>query len=167
MESHVAGSFSPPAAGVRVGVVEGDDLKFQAAFNIDLKPIPEIRIKLGQGITGYCASRGEAIIADDLVGNVFFILSLGIGGLCAAMGYGIGKNDPEGWFENSPTGGSDEAVVAGLDLRVQRQQRLAGVQRLQRHTTGELGLGNERQKRRIDFGKTAMTAIKQLITAIR
>jgi class 3 adenylate cyclase/putative methionine-R-sulfoxide reductase with GAF domain len=53
-------------------LVEGDDLKFQAAFNIDLKPIPEIRIKLGQGIAGYCASRGEAIIADDVRNNPHF-----------------------------------------------------------------------------------------------
>ncbi|KAL3765307.1 hypothetical protein ACHAW5_006092 [Stephanodiscus triporus] len=72
-------------------------------------------IEAGKNVITLFKNRGwEAIIADDLVGNVFFILSLCIGGLCAAMGYGIGKNDPEGWFENSPTGGSDEAVVAGL-----------------------------------------------------
>jgi hypothetical protein len=72
-------------------------------------------IEAGKNVISLFKNRGwEAIIADDLVGNVFFILSLCIGGLCAAMGYGIGKNDPEGWFVNSPTGGSDEAVVAGL-----------------------------------------------------
>ncbi|NPU84561.1 MAG: GAF domain-containing protein [Syntrophaceae bacterium] len=53
-------------------LVEGDDLRFQAAFNIDLKSIPEIRIKLGQGIAGYCASRGEAIISEDVRSNPHF-----------------------------------------------------------------------------------------------
>lgn len=53
-------------------LVEGDDLRFQAAFNTDLQTVPDIRIKLGQGIAGYCASRGEAILAEDVRSNPHF-----------------------------------------------------------------------------------------------
>lgn len=53
-------------------LVEGDDLRFQTAFNVDIDSIPDIRIKLGQGIAGYCASRGEAIIVEDVRSNPHF-----------------------------------------------------------------------------------------------
>jgi class 3 adenylate cyclase/putative methionine-R-sulfoxide reductase with GAF domain len=53
-------------------LVEGDDLRFQAAFNTDLQTVPDIRIKLGQGIAGYCASRGEAILVEDVQNNPHF-----------------------------------------------------------------------------------------------
>ena len=61
-------------------------------------------IEAGKNVMTLFRNRGwEAIIADDLVGNVFFILSMCVGGLCAAIGYFIGSNPPDGWFENSPS----------------------------------------------------------------
>jgi len=72
-------------------------------------------IEAGRNVITLFKNRGwEAIIADDLVGNVFFILSLCVGGLCAAIGYGIGESDPQGWFENSPAPDYDSSIVAGL-----------------------------------------------------
>ena len=72
-------------------------------------------IEAGKNVITLFKNRGwEAIIADDLVGNVFFILSLCVGGLCAAVGYGLGSTDPWGWFENSPAQGYDGSIVAGL-----------------------------------------------------
>lgn len=78
-------------------------------------------IEAGKNVMTLFRNRGwEAIIADDLVGNVFFILSLCVGGLCSAAGYGIGIKSPEGWFENSPaesafgTSEADSAVCAFL-----------------------------------------------------
>jgi hypothetical protein len=73
-------------------------------------------IEAGKSVMTLFKNRGwEAIIADDLVGNVFFILALIIGGLCAAIGYGIGANPPGDWFANSPMGeGGDAPIVAFL-----------------------------------------------------
>ncbi len=73
-------------------------------------------IEAGKSVMTLFKNRGwEAIIADDIVGTVFFILSLFVGGLCSVIGYGIGSNPPEGWFTNSPMGeGNDAAIVAGL-----------------------------------------------------
>ncbi len=34
--------------------------------------------------------------------------------MCAAIGYGIGESDPQGWFENSPAPDYDSSIVAGL-----------------------------------------------------
>lgn len=70
-------------------------------------------IEAGKNVLSLFKNRGwEAIIADDLVANVFFFLSLCIGGICAAIGYAIGENPPDGWFDNAP--GSVSATCAGL-----------------------------------------------------
>ena len=70
-------------------------------------------IEAGKNVFSLFKNRGwEAIIADDLVANVFFFLSLCIGGICAAIGYAIGENPPDGWFDNAPGGVS--ATCAGL-----------------------------------------------------
>jgi len=53
-------------------LVEGDELKFQAAFNVDIESLPEIRVKLGQGIAGYCASRGETVVTEDVRSHPHF-----------------------------------------------------------------------------------------------
>lgn len=73
-------------------------------------------IEAGKNVITLFKNRGwEAIIADDLVGNVFFFLSLVIGGICAGIGYGaFNENSPEGWFENSPNPESVSAACAGL-----------------------------------------------------
>jgi class 3 adenylate cyclase/putative methionine-R-sulfoxide reductase with GAF domain len=47
-------------------LVEGEELKLQTAFNVETGGLPEIRLLLGQGIAGYCASRGETILAEDV-----------------------------------------------------------------------------------------------------
>ena len=72
-------------------------------------------LEAGKSVMTLFKNRGwEAIIADDLVGNVFFILSLIIGGLCAAIGYGIGVNPPGDWFANSPWGVDDNAAIVAF-----------------------------------------------------
>ncbi len=45
---------------------DGDELKFELAFNIDVAVLKQFRIKLGQGIAGYAAARGETILAPDV-----------------------------------------------------------------------------------------------------
>lgn len=72
-------------------------------------------IEAGKNVFTLFKNRGwEAIIADDLVSNVFFFLSLCVGGLCAAVGYAFNEDQPEGWFDNSPNPGSVSATCAGL-----------------------------------------------------
>eukprot|EP00584_Thalassiosira_punctigera_P006265 CAMPEP_0172529190 /NCGR_PEP_ID=MMETSP1067-20121228/3331_1 /TAXON_ID=265564 ORGANISM="Thalassiosira punctigera, Strain Tpunct2005C2" /NCGR_SAMPLE_ID=MMETSP1067 /ASSEMBLY_ACC=CAM_ASM_000444 /LENGTH=499 /DNA_ID=CAMNT_0013313195 /DNA_START=127 /DNA_END=1626 /DNA_ORIENTATION=- len=72
-------------------------------------------IEAGKNVFALFKNRGwEAIIADDLVGNVFFFLSLCIGGICAAIGLAFNEKSPEGWFDNSPNPGSISSTCAGL-----------------------------------------------------
>ena len=73
-------------------------------------------IEAGKNVITLFKNRGwEAIIADDLVGNVFFFLSLVIGGICAGIGYGsFNADSPEGWFDNSPSPETVSATCAGL-----------------------------------------------------
>ncbi|KAL7536103.1 hypothetical protein ACHAXR_006920, partial [Thalassiosira sp. AJA248-18] len=72
-------------------------------------------LEAGKNVFTLFKNRGwEAIIADDLVSNVFFFLSLCIGGICAAIGYAFDENSPEGWFDNSPNPTSVSATCAGL-----------------------------------------------------
>lgn len=86
-------------------------------------------IEAGKNVFALFKNRGwEAIVADDLIGNVFFFLSLCVGGICAAVGYaGFGydadkdESRPDGWFDASTPGdvGATCAVlgfVAGLVL---------------------------------------------------
>ncbi|MGD8946655.1 MAG: GAF domain-containing protein, partial [Desulfobacterales bacterium] len=42
-----------------------DELEIAVAFNIKIKSMKKFRLKLGQGIAGYVAARGEAIIVND------------------------------------------------------------------------------------------------------
>ena len=49
-------------------LVDGNELDFAVAFNIKLeflKNLKELRLKMGQGIAGYVAARGEAVIIND------------------------------------------------------------------------------------------------------
>lgn len=58
-------------------------------------------LEAGKNVFTLFKNRGwEAIIADDLVGNVFFILSLCVGGICSAIGYGAFNGDQD-LFANS------------------------------------------------------------------
>ena len=49
-------------------LVDGNELDFAVAFNIKLeflKDLKELRLKMGQGIAGYVAARGESVIIND------------------------------------------------------------------------------------------------------
>ena len=71
-------------------------------------------LEAGKNVFTLFKNRGwEAIIADDLVSYVFFFLSLCVGGLCAAIGYGIGEGQKD-WFIDSPDPSSASAACAGL-----------------------------------------------------
>jgi len=45
--------------------LEGNELEIAVAFNIKIKSMKKFRLKLGQGIAGYVAARGEAITVND------------------------------------------------------------------------------------------------------
>jgi class 3 adenylate cyclase/putative methionine-R-sulfoxide reductase with GAF domain len=45
--------------------LESDELEIAVAFNVKIKSIKKFRLKLGQGIAGYVAARGESIIVND------------------------------------------------------------------------------------------------------
>ncbi|MCP4622821.1 MAG: GAF domain-containing protein [bacterium] len=45
--------------------LEENELEIAVAFNIKIKAMNKFRLKLGQGIAGYVAARGEAIIVND------------------------------------------------------------------------------------------------------
>jgi len=70
----------------------------------------------GKNVFTLFKNRGwEAIIADDLVQNVFFFLSLSVGGVCAGIGYAINENSLGDLFNNAPsTGLSVQATNAIL-----------------------------------------------------
>jgi len=71
-------------------------------------------LEAGKNVFTLFKNRGwEAIIADDLVGNVFFILSLCVGGICAAIGYGAFDGDQE-LFANSVSPETVPATCAVL-----------------------------------------------------
>ncbi|MBC2694152.1 MAG: GAF domain-containing protein [Desulfobacteraceae bacterium] len=46
-------------------LVKGNELEFSVAFNINLEALKDFRLKMGQGIAGYVAARGESIIIND------------------------------------------------------------------------------------------------------
>jgi len=43
-----------------------DQLEFTVALNIDIEILKRFTIKLGQGVAGYVAARGEAVIVNDV-----------------------------------------------------------------------------------------------------
>jgi class 3 adenylate cyclase/putative methionine-R-sulfoxide reductase with GAF domain len=45
--------------------LEDDELEIAVAFNIKIKSMKKFRLKIGQGIAGYVAARGESIIVND------------------------------------------------------------------------------------------------------
>ncbi len=53
-------------------LVRGRELEFAVAFDIDVKLLQEIRLKMGQGIAGYVAARGEAVIVNDVRKSTLF-----------------------------------------------------------------------------------------------
>jgi len=47
-------------------LLRGEELEFKVSFDIDAAALGEARIKMGQGIAGYVASQGKAIIVNDV-----------------------------------------------------------------------------------------------------
>ena len=47
-------------------LLRGEELEFKVSFDIDAAALGEARIKMGQGIAGYVASQGRAIIVNDV-----------------------------------------------------------------------------------------------------
>ncbi len=45
---------------------KGDELEFAVAFNMEVEALKKFRLKLGQGIAGYSAARGESLIVNDV-----------------------------------------------------------------------------------------------------
>mmetsp|Transcript_32660 Transcript_32660/g.70473 ORF Transcript_32660/g.70473 Transcript_32660/m.70473 type:complete len:497 (-) Transcript_32660:1087-2577(-) len=72
-------------------------------------------LEAGKNVFTLFKNRGwEAIIADDLIGNVFFFLSLCVGLICAAIGLAFDENSLDGRFHDSPNPESIGATCAGL-----------------------------------------------------
>ena len=46
-------------------LVNNNELEFTVGFNIKVEPIKKFQLKVGQGIAGYTAARGESIIIND------------------------------------------------------------------------------------------------------
>jgi class 3 adenylate cyclase/GAF domain-containing protein len=46
-------------------LLQNGELEFAVAFNIKIKSMKKVRLKMGQGIAGYVAARGETIIVND------------------------------------------------------------------------------------------------------
>jgi len=68
-------------------------------------------IEAGKNVFTLFKNRGwEAIIADDLISNVFFFLSLSVGLICAGIGYAFNENSFGGIFA--------DAIDTGLSVSV-------------------------------------------------
>lgn len=55
-----------------LSLVKNGELEFAVAFEIDVANLQKFRLKLGQGISGAVASRGEAIIENDVANSSHF-----------------------------------------------------------------------------------------------
>ncbi len=53
-------------------LVEGDELVFKVALKSDIDVLKRFRLKLGQGIIGYAAARGEPVIVRDVTNSPHF-----------------------------------------------------------------------------------------------
>ena len=49
-----------------------DGLEFTVALNIDIQNLKDFRIKIGQGVAGYVAARGDAVIVNDVLKSPLF-----------------------------------------------------------------------------------------------
>jgi len=48
------------------------ELEFAVALNVEMAPLKNLRLKLGQGIAGYVAARGEPILINDISSSPHF-----------------------------------------------------------------------------------------------
>lgn len=59
-----------------LALVKDGELEFVVAFEIDVGRLRQYRLKLGQGIAGTVASRGEAVVENDVVNSRHFFTTL-------------------------------------------------------------------------------------------
>jgi adenylate cyclase len=55
-------------------LLEDSELRWEIAFNINMEPLRDFRLKLGQGIAGYAATRGRTVIAQNAQQHPHFSL---------------------------------------------------------------------------------------------
>jgi class 3 adenylate cyclase/putative methionine-R-sulfoxide reductase with GAF domain len=55
-----------------LALVNSDELEFVVAFDIDLSHLQKFKVKLGQGIAGAVAARGEAIVENNVTESLNF-----------------------------------------------------------------------------------------------
>ncbi|NTV12670.1 MAG: GAF domain-containing protein [Desulfobulbaceae bacterium] len=55
-----------------LSLVKGDELEFAVSFEIDVAALQQFRLKLGQGISGAVAARGEAIVDNEIANSRHF-----------------------------------------------------------------------------------------------
>ena len=53
-------------------LLDGKDLEFKVALNIDVESLKGVGVKLGQGIAGYVAALGEAVIENNVENSSMF-----------------------------------------------------------------------------------------------
>lgn len=53
-------------------LTRGSELEFAVALNVEMAPLKNLRLKLGQGIAGYVAARGEPILVNDVSSSPHF-----------------------------------------------------------------------------------------------
>lgn len=53
-------------------LVENSELIFAVAFGLDMETLKSSPLKLGQGVAGYAAARGETVVVNDVKASTFF-----------------------------------------------------------------------------------------------
>jgi len=54
-------------------LLQGDELEFKVSFDVDVDILRKFRPKLGKGIAGYVAARGDSLIVNDVKGHPQFM----------------------------------------------------------------------------------------------
>jgi class 3 adenylate cyclase/GAF domain-containing protein len=54
-------------------LLQGDELEFKVSFDVDVDILQKFRPKLGKGIAGYVAARGDSLIVNDVKGHPQFM----------------------------------------------------------------------------------------------
>ncbi len=53
-------------------LLDGKDMEFKVALNVDIEKLKKVDVKLGQGIAGYVAALGEAVIENNVENSSMF-----------------------------------------------------------------------------------------------
>ncbi len=54
-------------------LLQGDELEFKVSFDVDVDILRKFRPKLGKGIAGYVAARGDSLLVNDVKGHSQFM----------------------------------------------------------------------------------------------